>query len=98
MLPTKASRNQYKFHHLSNDVFIDLYLMPFGPLRSQFRGSELNNWISFMVEKGIRLRKDIAPYISHWKEDVYEDTRVDEVEMDEQEQRAVEYRRLLPYK
>ena len=83
--------------YLIDDSVTDLYLLPFGPLRPQFRGGELNDWMSFMFEKGLRIRKDIAPYLVNWKEEEREDTPAANDELDEVERRAAEYRRLLPY-
>jgi hypothetical protein len=77
---------------------LDLLLLPFGPLRSEFRGQELLSLIDLMAERGIRLRKEIEPYLANWEGDEPEPTKINEEPLDEIEQKAAEYRRLLPYR
>jgi len=76
----------------------DIYLLPFGPLRTEFKKSELDHWVEFIIERGMRLRRDLGPYLLDWKEEDEKSGRGDEETLDEVEHRAAEYRRLLPYK
>lgn len=75
-----------------------LYLLPFGPLRTVFSAKDLDKWVDLMIEKGLRLRKELDPYLVGWKEekDAGESAGNSE-ELDEIEERAIEHRKLLPY-
>jgi hypothetical protein len=53
--------------------------------------------MDLMIERGIRLRKDIGPYLVGWKEDSFEDGKLGDEALDEVELEAADYRRLLPY-
>lgn len=73
----------------------ELYLLAFGPLRPVFGSGELMKVVEGMVERGLRLRKDmeepmeIVPSGSHGGEDHYGE--------DDIEHNAEELRRLRPY-
>jgi hypothetical protein len=73
----------------------ELYLLAFGPLRSVFESRELMKVAEGMVERGLRLRKDleelteIVPSGSPGKDDDYGEKDI--------EYNAEELRRLRPY-
>ena len=73
----------------------ELYLLAFGPLRSVFESRELIRVAEGMVERGLRLRKDleepteIAPTGSREGDDDYGEEDI--------EYNAEELRRLRPY-
>jgi hypothetical protein len=73
----------------------ELYLLAFGPLRSVFESRELMRVVEGMVERGLRLRKDlegpaeIVPASSREREDDYGEEDI--------EYNAEELRRLRPY-
>ena len=73
----------------------ELYLLAFGPLRAVFEPRELMKVAEGMVERGLRLRKDveepmeIVPSGSHEGDDEYGEEDV--------EYNAEELRRLRPY-
>jgi len=76
----------------------ELYLVAFGPLRSEFSGRELNDWAETMVERGIRMRRGLDEALEGWidpDEPTIKD-REDAGEMDI-EHNAEELRRLRPY-
>jgi hypothetical protein len=53
--------------------------------------------MDLMLEREIRLRKELSHYLLDWKEDGGVDITVGDEELDEVEFQAAEYRRLLPY-
>lgn len=73
----------------------ELYLLAFGPLRSVFEPRELMKVVEGMVERGLRLRKDleqpteIVPADSRESDDDYGEEEI--------EYNAGELRRLRPY-
>ena len=73
----------------------ELYLLAFGPLRSVFESRELMKVAEGMVERGLRLRRDleeptkIVPTGSHKEHDDYGEEDI--------EYNAEELRRLRPY-
>jgi hypothetical protein len=77
-------------------VYLDLYLLAFGPLRSVFDGKELQSLADLMVERGIRLRQALDDAVEGIEEHngALEDNMD---EMDEIEHNAQELRRLMPY-
>jgi hypothetical protein len=46
----------------------DLYMMAFGPLRTVFKITELNDLVSAMAERGLRLRRDIEELLEGWED------------------------------
>ncbi|PVG04525.1 DUF1740-domain-containing protein [Serendipita vermifera] len=46
----------------------ELYMIAFGPLRHVFKARELNDLVSTMVERGIRMRRDISDLLVGWKD------------------------------
>ncbi|KAG8811404.1 hypothetical protein FRC17_002464, partial [Serendipita sp. 399] len=44
----------------------ELYMMAFGPLRSVFSARELNALVEMMVDRGIRMRRDLGEFIKGW--------------------------------
>jgi hypothetical protein len=53
--------------------------------------------MDLMLERQIRIRKELTQHLLDWKEDGSVDITVDDEELDEVEFQAAEYRRLLPY-
>ena len=46
----------------------DLYMMAFGPLRTVFNITELNDLVSAMAERGLRMRRDIEEFLEGWED------------------------------
>lgn len=69
----------------------------FGPLRSVFSPRELNDLVSAMIERGIRLRKGLEQYLEGWIDpDTVMD--VDEALGETEVERMIhETRKLMPY-
>lgn len=76
----------------------DLYLLPFGPLRSVFTAKELEELSDLMADRKIRIRVGMATFLEGFAGDESEE---DEGEMGEDERRLVreqeERRVLMPY-
>jgi hypothetical protein len=47
-------------------ITLGLYMMAAGPLRPMFRTSELNDLVATMVERGIRMRRDVGELLEGW--------------------------------
>ncbi|KIM33854.1 hypothetical protein M408DRAFT_325432 [Serendipita vermifera MAFF 305830] len=45
-----------------------LYMMAFGPLREVFTVTELNDLVSAMAERGLRMRRDIEEFLDGWQD------------------------------
>lgn len=73
----------------------ELYLLAFGPLRSVFESRELMRVAEGMVERGLRLRKDLEELTEIDPVDSRE--RNDDYGEDDIERNAEELRRLRPY-
>ena len=73
----------------------ELYLLAFGPLRSVFEPRELMKVVEGMIERGLRLRKDLEER----REIVPSDSRERDEDYGEEgiEYDAEELRRLRPY-
>ena len=56
----------------------ELYLMAFGPLRAVFTVTALNDLISVMVERGLRMRRDIEEFLDDWEDPAMIVERIDE--------------------
>lgn len=81
-----------------SDIFIDFYMMAFGPLRSVFDRHELDSFADTMAERGLRMRQNLEDFTNGY----HEPRKVtvgseDEVSDDEIELNARELRRLKPY-
>lgn len=78
-----------------------IYLSAFGPLRSVFRLEELDELFATMVERQIRIRRDIEDYLEGWvRPDVMDvDEKDQESDVGDQELEAVvnEQDRLKPF-
>ncbi|KAL6310050.1 DUF1740-domain-containing protein [Sparassis latifolia] len=75
----------------------ELYLLAFGPLRSEFSGRELSEWANTMAERGVRMRQGLDEMLEGWTEE--REARVESGSEGEEEieTRARELRRLRPY-
>jgi hypothetical protein len=49
-------------------INVDLYMMAFGPLRTVFKITELNDLLSAMAERGLRMRRDIEEFLEGWED------------------------------
>jgi hypothetical protein len=47
-------------------IILELYMTAAGPLRPMFRTNELNDLVSTMVERGIRMRRDVGELLEGW--------------------------------
>ncbi|KAL0951362.1 hypothetical protein HGRIS_008066 [Hohenbuehelia grisea] len=76
-----------------------LYLLAFGQLRNVFNASELKSLADTMAERQVRMRIDLHDILESWKTDERraESAGSESDSEDEIEQRAKEYRRLLPF-
>jgi len=52
----------------------DLYMVAFGPLRSEFTASELNGLAETMAERGLRMRRGLDEMLEGWELEDGEDT------------------------
>ena len=73
----------------------ELYLLAFGPLRSVFESRELMKIVEGMVERGLRLRKDLEEPAGITQAGSRE--RDDDYGEEDIEYNAEELRRLRPY-
>jgi hypothetical protein len=73
----------------------ELYLLAFGPLRPVFESGELMRVAEGMVERGLRLRKDVEEPMEIVPSDSREGD--DDYGEDDIEYSAEELRRLKPY-
>ena len=75
-----------------------IYLTAFGPLRSVFDLAELNELFATMVERRIRIRRDIEDHLEGWVDpdtvDVDEGSDVGDQEV---EAVVTERHRLMPF-
>lgn len=84
----------------------DLYLLPFGPLRSAYTAKELEELANLMAQRRIRVRIALDAFVEDWQEEASDDddggdamreegfVGVDEFRLiREQEER----KRLMPY-
>ncbi|KAG8824661.1 hypothetical protein FRC18_010478 [Serendipita sp. 400] len=44
----------------------EFYMMAFGPLRSEFSARELNALVEVMVDRGVRMRRDLGGFLKGW--------------------------------
>jgi hypothetical protein len=66
---------------LTSCSLADLYMRPFLPsLRPVYRSSELRNWHSLLLEKGLRVRVDVDSFVEG---EVGSDVEVEEPEREE---------------
>lgn len=74
--------SSFCFLVLTSCTFADLYMRPFLPvLRSVYRSSELRNWHSLLLEKGLRVRVDTNSFLEG---EVGSDVEMEEQEQDEE--------------
>lgn len=52
-------------------------MMAFGPLRSVFKITELNDLVSAMAERGLRMRSDIEEFLEGWDDPSVADGNID---------------------
>lgn len=79
------------------DLFLEIYLLAFGPLRSVFDGHELQSLGDLMVERGLRMRKGLYEVVGDADKTIVDDHNGEEDAIDEIEHNAEELRRLMPY-
>lgn len=81
------------------ELWTDLYLFAFGPLRSVFEARELSMLAETMVERGMRMRVDLEEVVSAMGVGAGRETEAAAPEgtEDEIEYSARERRRLMPY-
>jgi hypothetical protein len=97
--------NSHSSCHLAVSPLIDLYLLPFGPLRESFTARELEEVADLMANRKVRIRVGMESFLETWRgegeSEEDEDGRALEGEMGEDERllvRAQEERaRLMPY-
>lgn len=76
----------------------ELYLLAFGPLRSVFTSSELNNFAETMAERGLRMRTALDETLGGWSGvEIDNGVEIDSGEEGDLEYNAQELRRLMPY-
>lgn len=85
-------------------VFLEFYLRPFSPtLRAVYRSSELRDFHHLLLEKGLRIRIDLDPYLEGVQlSDVEmleegEEKNSEGGELDVGEEVFEERRKLMPY-
>jgi len=78
--------------------FLDLYLLPFGPLRSSFTAKELEEVADLMADRKIRVRVGMESFLEGWGGDG-ESSEEEEIGEDEKIliQAQEERRLLMPY-
>lgn len=55
----------YILHAILMGLFLDFYLIAFGPLRSQYDAEDLcDPWLCAMADRGIRLRLSLVPFLA----------------------------------
>lgn len=75
-----------------------IYLTAFGPLRSVFNPTELDELFATMVERQIRIRRDVEDYLEGWVDpDAMDVDEGGDVGDQEVEAIVTERRRLMPF-